>query len=277
MKDPFFLKSVPVLLMLIVLGMMLKTDFIAAATEKPAALQLDTNVTEVQIPSMPEIHPEASINVPAVQKKNPIDPSVVSERLFVDTATGKKTLEVFHHNLRAEKKVMDGKGRLLERWVFDPTQNERITGYEVYNYQQDALIHSRTASWKYDASGDFLKTNHNYDGEGKPTGYFLEYTGVNGIKFAEEWYDTRDELISQKLWHPETGAFLKHIYIKRISNDLRRIQWMNEKGVKKSEAVFSLSGGKVPFSAVQFGKSYETDPFRNMAIRDGAKRKPSVL
>lgn len=179
--------------------------------------------------------------------------------------------------LRTEKTRRDSEGRILERWLFDPLAQGRITIYETYDYHDGTLESFRTASWAYEPEGNAVKTNRMYKGNGEQTGYTLEYLGPEDKKFREEWYDETGQPKMVKLWDKETGNFLGHILLKPAQGKWRQVEWADENRRTVKKAIIASVDLQALERQFPSEREIKRKTFREMSKRDSLARRPQAV
>ena len=210
-------------------------------------------------------------------------PGVTSPPVFQKTerrtaqTDGSLVFEIFDpKGRRTEKHLMDIKGHLVERWVFEPNAKSQITSYENYEYRTEKLQRYRIAEWHYQTNGEKVKTNRIFNGEGKQTGGFVEYENAQGKKSQEDWYDSKEKLVTRKIWDPETGAIKVHMRVTYLVGGLQRRTFLDSKDLKISENIYTSEGKPVGWGgAILGGASLQpTDRFNDLKNRDIAMNRP---
>ena len=169
---------------------------------------------------------------------------------------------------RTEKSLMDSKGHLIQRWIFDPDVKGRITGYESYEYRKEKLHQSRIAEWHYQASGERVKVNRIFDSKGKQTSGLVEYENAQGKKFQADWYNSKEKLVMRKNWDPENGALKTHMLVTYLVGGLQRRTFVDAKGQKLSENLYTPGGKPLGWGGVVLGNSVPSSADRFSDIKD---------
>jgi hypothetical protein len=169
---------------------------------------------------------------------------------------------------RTEKSLMDSKGHLIERWIFDPDAKGRIMGYESYEYRKEKLQQYRIAEWHYQANGERVKVNRIFDSQGKQTGGLVEYENAQGKKLQADWYNSKEKLVMRKSWDPENGALKTHMLVTYLVGGLQRRTFVDAKGQKLSENLYTPGGRPLGFGGVVLGNGIPSSADRFSDIKD---------